>query len=137
MPKNSQSDLRIPIVVHDEVGDDVIVAKAMLNMASGEIEQVRYEDYDEGIQGFPWENEDYDFSCGLLSNNGKDVEFTVTVNRTTGNYSVSANELAEIKIRAAALFSGYSNAELSHQPNPKGIGALGESMGIQAAKKRS
>jgi len=37
----------------------------------------------------------------------------VHVNRTTGQYSVSANELLEIKVRAAALFAGVSGKDLA------------------------
>jgi hypothetical protein len=40
-----------------------------------------------------------------LSNRGRDLEFQVQVNRATGQYSVSADELLEIKKRAAALFA--------------------------------
>jgi hypothetical protein len=35
------------------------------------------------------------------------------VNRVTGQYSVSDNELLEIKLRAAALFAGVSGKELA------------------------
>lgn len=99
-------DLKLPITLSDELGDEVITATAQLNLASGEIHGVVYDDYDTAQRGFPWEQDDYEFTSGMLSNAGKDVEFSVTVNRTTGQYSVSANELLEIKVRAAALFSG-------------------------------
>ena len=36
---------------------------------------------------------------------GRDVEFRIDVNKTTGQYSVSASELLEIKTRAATLFA--------------------------------
>jgi hypothetical protein len=48
----------------------------------------------------------------MLSHNGKDVEFRIDVNKTTGQYSVSATELLEIKLRAAALFAGMSGKDL-------------------------
>ncbi len=112
-------DLKIPIVISDELGDDVITANALLNLASGEIVQVQYQNYDVAAKGLPWEHEDYDFSCGMLSNNGKDVEFTVQVNQTTGQYTVSATELQEIKMRAAALFSGVPSATLIEDIAPK------------------
>ena len=63
-------------------------------------------------QGAPWERDDYEFSSGVLSNNGKDVEFGIQVNKTTGQYSVTPNELLEIKTRAAALFAGLSGKDL-------------------------
>ncbi len=103
---SKKGDLKVPIQIDDELFDEVITASALLNLASGEITQIEYQDYDEGTQGLPWEREDYDFSCGKLSNGGKDVEFSIQINRTTGQYSVSADELQEIKQKAAALFSG-------------------------------
>jgi hypothetical protein len=102
----SKADLKVPIQIDDELFDEVIQASALLNLASGEISRVEYQDYDEGVSGLPWERDDYDFSCGKLSNAGKDVEFSVQVNKTTGQYSVTASELQEIKQKAAALFSG-------------------------------
>jgi hypothetical protein len=103
---SKKSDLKVPIHIDDELFDEVISANAFLNIASGEISRVEYIDYDEGVSGLPWEREDYDFSCGTLSNGGKDVEFSIQVNKTTGQYAVSASELEELKQKAAALFSG-------------------------------
>lgn len=105
-------DLKVPIVVTDELSDEVITATAQLNLASGEIGRIEYQDWDVEERGAPWENDDYEFTSGTLSNAGKDVEFRVDVNRTTGQYSVSASELLEIKVRAAALFAGVSGREL-------------------------
>jgi hypothetical protein len=48
-------DLKVPIILNDEVGDNVIVANAKLNLASGEITQVRYEEHDADALGYPWE----------------------------------------------------------------------------------
>ncbi len=98
-------DLKVPITLTDELSEEVITATALLNLASGEIHKVEYQDYDAESLGAPWESEDYEFTSGTLSSNGRDVEFKVDVNRTTGQYSVSANELLEIKTRAAALFA--------------------------------
>jgi hypothetical protein len=98
-------DLKVPITLTDELTDEVITATALLNLASGEIHKVEYQDYDAEALGAPWESDDYEFTSGTLSSNGRDVEFKVDVSRTTGSYSVSANELLEIKTRAAALFA--------------------------------
>ena len=112
-------DLKVPIKITDELTDEVITATALLNLASGEIQRIEYIDYDEATQGLPWESEDYEFTSGTLSNDGKDVEFGVHVNKTTGQYSVSANELLEIKLKAAALFAGLSGkAVLANAPSP-------------------
>jgi hypothetical protein len=105
-------DLKVPIVITDELTEEVITASGALNLASGEIDRIDYGDYEVGVRGLPWESDDYEFTSGTLSNNGKDVEFKVEVNRTTGQYSVSASELLEIKVRAAALFAGVSGKAL-------------------------
>ena len=108
-------DLKVPIMITDELSDEVIMSTGLLNLASGEIGRVEYQDYDFEIQGLPFENEEYEFTCGTLSNNGKDVEFRIDVNTVTGQYSVSASELLEIKVRAAALFAGVSGPALAVQ----------------------
>lgn len=112
-------DLKVPIVISDELMDEIITSNGFLDLSSGEIHKVTYQDYDAATQGYPWESDDYDFSCGMLSNQGKDVEFRVDVNQTTGQYSVSANELLEIKVRAAALFAGVSADAMAASLDPK------------------
>ena len=107
-PRGTTLDLNVPITITDELSDDAVTATGMLNLASGDIHRVQYDDPEAVAQGAPWERDDYEFSSGVLSNNGKDVEFKVDINRTTGQYSVSANELLEIKVRAAALFAGVT-----------------------------
>lgn len=105
-------DLKVPIEVFDELSDEVIKSTGLLDLSSGEIHQLRYEDYDLKTQGLPMENDEYEFTCGMLSNNGKDVEFRVEVDLFSGKYSVSANELLEIKLRAAKLFGGLSGPDM-------------------------
>ena len=105
-------DLKVPIVITDELTEEVITATALLNLASGEIGRIEYQDHDAELLGLPWESDDYEFTSGTLSNAGKDVEFRVDVNKTTGQYSVSASELLEIKVRAAALFAGVTGKDL-------------------------
>jgi hypothetical protein len=112
-------DLRVPIVISDELTDEVVSASGLLDLSSGEIHKVVYENYSAAANGFPWEHEDYEFTCGMLSSGGKDVEFTVQVNQTTGQYTVSATELLEIKVRAAALFSGVPSTTLLEDIAPK------------------
>ena len=114
-------DLKVPITISDELSDEVVVSTGSLNLASGEITRVDYQDYDPDAHGLPWERDDYEFTSGTLSNDGKDVEFRIDVNRTTGQYAVSANELLEIKLRAAALFAGVSGKDLL--ANAEGRGA--------------
>lgn len=101
-------DLQLPIEIIDEVGDALVRSTGLLDLASGEIRRVEYRDYDVGLKGLPCEQDDYDFTVGILSNHGKDVEFTVKVNTTTGAYFVTPAELLEIKEKAAALFANHA-----------------------------
>jgi len=105
-------DLKLPIKIFDELDDAIIKSTGSLDLASGEIRDIRYEDYDVQKQGLPADREDYEFTSGTLSNEGKDVEFRVEVDVLNGRYSVSASELLEIKIRAAKLFAGIEGKAL-------------------------
>lgn len=105
-------DLKVAIVIHDELTESIIKSTGWLDLASGEIRNVEYEDYDVALLGTPADAEDYEFTSGILSNAGKDVEFHVQVDKYSGKYSVSANELLEIKVRAAKLFSGIDSQAL-------------------------
>jgi hypothetical protein len=119
-------DLKVPIVIHDELSERVIRSTGSLDLASGEIRGVQYEDYDVQARGLPAEDEEYEFTSGILSNEGKDVEFRVEVDVLTGRYSVNPSELLEIKIRAAKLFAGSEGVDLlagaskpAAKPGPK------------------
>lgn len=114
------------IAIADELSDEVIASTGLLDLASGEITRIEYQDYDAAAQGLPWERGDYEFSSGVLSHNGKDVEFRVDVNKVTGQYSVSASELLEIKVRAAALFAGISGKDLLGSVENRGGGSGGK-----------
>lgn len=98
-------DLKLPITIHDELSDDVIVSSGILDLASGDIRDVKRADPDAEPRGLPAEQEDYEFTSGVLTNGKKDVEFRVEVNVLTGAYSVTPSELLELKGRAAKLFS--------------------------------
>jgi hypothetical protein len=98
-------DLKLPIVIFDELSETVVKSTGMLDLASGEIRSVQYENYDKETLGLPAENEDYEFTSGVLSNGQKDVEFRVEVDVLTEKYSVTPSELLELKGRAAKLFS--------------------------------
>ncbi len=104
-------DLQLPIVIIDELAESVIRSTATLDLASGEIRGVQYLDYDFEALGLPAENESYEFTSGMLSNAGRDVEFRVEVDVMSGKYSVTASELLELKGRAAKLFT--------QQPGPR------------------
>lgn len=96
--------LNVPIVIVDELSDSEVRSHAMLDLASGEIREVEYEDYDRAALGPPAAHDDYEFSSGLLAHAGKEVEFRVEADAQSGGYSITANELLELKKRAARLF---------------------------------
>jgi hypothetical protein len=104
-PEVRVMDLQLPIVIVDELAETVVKSTALLDLASGEIRDLRYEDYDLERQGLPALQADYEFTCGMLSNAGRDVEFRVEVDAMSGKYSVTASELLELKGRAAKLFT--------------------------------
>ena len=105
-------DLKLPITIFDELDEEVVKSTGFLNLASGEITDVHYIDYDVATHDLPAEREDYAFTSGTLSHNGKDVEFRVDVERITGKYHVSAGELLDVKVRAARLFAGIECKDL-------------------------
>ena len=115
-------DLKVPITIIDELSEDVVNAKGQLDLASGEIHRIEYEDYDVETQGLPAHDEAYEFTVGLLSNEGKDVEFKIDVDKITGKYSVSASELLEVKVRAAKLFAGIGGKDMLQQLDAKATG---------------
>lgn len=98
-------DLKLPIVIIDELTDEVVRATGVLDLASGDIYDVKHQDYDVAERGLPAESEDYEFTSGILSNGRKEVEFRVEVDAVSGRYSVTPSELLELKGRAAKLFS--------------------------------
>ena len=98
-------DLKLPIKIFDELSETVIESTGMLDLASGEIRGVLYENYDQDARGLPAEDEDYKFTSGLLTNGIKDVEFRIEVDAMSGLYSVTPSELLELKGRAAKLFT--------------------------------
>jgi hypothetical protein len=117
-------DLKVKITITDEQSDEVVMSTGLLDLASGEISRIEYLDYDLAARGLPWDNADYEFTSGMLSHQGKDVEFGIEVNKTTGQYSVSASELLEIKLRAAALFAGMSGKDLLGSMDAKAGGGM-------------
>lgn len=105
--------LKVPIAITDELDEEIINASGSLDLASGEIYDVSYENYDVKARGVPATLPDYTFTSGKLSHAGKDVEFSVQVDPFSGRYSVTANELLDIKVRAAKLFAGIEGRDLA------------------------
>ncbi len=98
-------DLKLPITIVDELTDGEVHATGMLDLASGDILDVRHEGWDVATQGWPAERKDYEFSSGVLAKGGREVEFRVEVDAVSGRYSVTPSELLELKGRAAKLFT--------------------------------
>lgn len=102
-------DLKLPIRIIDELSDSLVVSTGMLDLASGDIYDVALSpENDPPYKGFPGEDEDYDFTSGVLSNGKKEVEFRVEVDIVGRKYSITPSELLELKGRAARLFSGMT-----------------------------
>lgn len=98
-------DLRLPITIIVELSDDEIRAEGELDLASGEIRNVRYEDDAVAAQGVPAARPDYEFTVGILRSGSREIEFRVEADAMGGHYSVTPSELLELKGRAAKLFS--------------------------------
>jgi hypothetical protein len=105
-------NLKVPIVILDELAESVIKSTGSLDLASGEIFDVRYEVDRPGPLGLPAADEQYEFTSGVLSSDGKDVEFRVDVDVMRGQYFVNPSELLELKVRAAKLFAGLDGKAL-------------------------
>ena len=105
-------NLKLPITIFDELDEEVVKSTGSLDLASGEIHDLQYVDYDVAARGLPAERDDYAFTSGMLSHDGKDVEFRVDVERITGKYHVSPSELLDVKVRAARLFAGIEGKDL-------------------------
>ena len=98
-------DLKLPITIIDELCEYEVRAHGELNLASGEITGVRYDDHDVVSKGIPALQPDYEFTVGVLRNGAMEVEFRIEVDAVGGNYSVTPSELLELKGRAAKLFA--------------------------------
>jgi hypothetical protein len=98
-------DLKLPIAIFDELTESIVKSTGTLDLASGEIRNIQYEDHDREAHGLPAEDESYEFTSGMLTNGEREVEFRVDVDVLTGKYSVTPSELLELKGRAAKLFS--------------------------------
>jgi hypothetical protein len=105
-------NLKVPIEILDELAETVIRSTGSLDLASGEIFDVRYEVDRPGLMGMPAIDEQYEFTSGVLSNDGRDVEFRIDVDVMRGQYFVNPTELLELKVRAAKLFAGIEGKAL-------------------------
>jgi hypothetical protein len=118
-------NLKVPIVILDELSESVIRSTGNLDLASGEIFDVRYDVDRPGRLGLPAADEQYEFTSGVLSNEGKDVEFRVDVDVMSARYYVNPTELLELKVRAAKLFAGLDGKALLAESD-RGAAASGQ-----------
>ncbi|MEO7337959.1 MAG: hypothetical protein ABIV63_15400 [Caldimonas sp.] len=105
-------NLKVPIVILDELDESIIRSTGSLDLASGEIFDVRYDVDRPGPLGLPAADENYEFTSGVLSSDGKDVEFRVDVDVMQARYYVNPTELLELKVKAAKLFAGLDGKAL-------------------------
>jgi len=98
-------DLKLPITIVDELSEHEVRSEGELDLASGEIRNVRCVDPHSAAQGFPAARPDYEFTVGILRSGAREVEFRIEVDAMQGSYSVTPSELLELKGRAAKLFS--------------------------------
>lgn len=118
-------NLKVTITILDELTESVIRSTGSLDLASGEIFDVRDESDQPRSIGMPAADEQYEFTSGVLSNDGKDVEFRIDVDVMRGQYFVNPTELLELKVRAAKLFAGLEGKTLlaasgrAAEPSPK------------------
>ncbi len=126
-------NLKVTIVILDELAETVIRSTGSLDLASGEIFDIRYEVNRSGLMGMPAADEQYEFTSGVLSNDGKDVEFRIDVDVMRGQYFVNPTELLELKVRAAKLFAGIDGKTLA--ASGRG-GATSSDIPVAAADRR-
>ncbi len=105
-------NLKVAIVILDELAETVIRSTGSLDLASGEIFDIRYAVNRPRPMGMPAADEQYEFTSGVLSSEGKDVEFRIDVDVMRGQYFVNPTELLELKVRAAKLFAGIKGKTL-------------------------
>lgn len=117
-------NLKVPIAILDELAESVIRSTGLLDLASGEIFDVRYEGDRPGPLGLPAADEQYEFTSGVLSSDGKDVEFRVDVDVMQARYFVNPTELLELKVRAAQLFAGLDGKALLANSDRAAAGSL-------------
>ena len=78
-----------------EGGEQRIASLQVRRLASGEIRNVRYEDYDSDARGIPAEQEDYEFSVGILRNGAREVE----LDRGTSRFSLRGQQRFGLLVR--------------------------------------
>jgi hypothetical protein len=101
-------NLKVPIEILDELAETVIRSTGSLDLASGEIFDVRYEVDRPGLMDMPAVDEEYEFTSGVLSNEGKDVEFRAS--------AASAVDRAEPRLLHRLAFHSWRDSQEATLP---------------------
>lgn len=100
--------MKIPVSIYDELTNKIIESEGLLDLDSGEVTHIKYLDYNVSKEGFPSVKKNYEFTCGILRKENKEMEFTLTVDK--GDYCVSADELEELKTKSIKLFTSQKTS---------------------------
>lgn len=101
--------MRIPIFISDELTNDIIESEGLLDLDSGEVTNIKYFNYDVSTEGLPSLKKDYEFTSGILRKDDKELEFALLVKN--GSYSVSPDELEELKEKSIKLFTANTTSK--------------------------
>ena len=88
-------------VFHEMDNEEIIEGFAKLNLETGYISKLEYSN---SYSISPHKLKDYSFSYGLIELNGKELEFTVEVQKDD-TYKIPTNEFSEVKEKAIILLS--------------------------------
>ena len=95
-------DLKVPIKISDELSEDIIDSTGLLDLASGEIYRIEYEDYDLEGRGLPADNDDYEFTVGTLSQGDYIGQTALTRERVAAGV-VAIDEVTVLRVPVASL----------------------------------
>lgn len=101
--------MRIPIFISDELTDNIIESEGLLDLDSGEVTHIKYLNYNVEKDGVPALKKDYEFTSGILRKDEKELEFALSVKN--GSYSVSPDELEELKEKSIKLFTTNTSSK--------------------------
>lgn len=107
--ENLREIMRIPIFISDELTNDIIESEGLLDLDSGEVTNIKYFNYDVSTEGLPSLKKDYEFTSGILRKDDKELEFALLVKN--GSYSVSPDELEELKEKSIKLFTANTTSK--------------------------
>lgn len=99
----------IPIRFFDETDEAVFEGTAELDSETGDVCAVEHDE--ETSDSPPFLPEGFELRVGILDMGGKELEFTIDVDKKTGRSRVDAEQLAEILAKARAWVSSRASSE--------------------------